>query len=169
MRSLSLPLVMAAALALSDTAQAQEPATANRYQSVEVTSFAAGEGLNVPQDFVIATTNQVTQKLRDTKKFAIVYLAGSGPAAPPAPVLRLTGVIKDFKAGSRSKRYLIVFGAGKTRIGAHVQFIDAATQKVVYEQDVDGKVIIGLLGGDSMGAASGLAKEVAKVTKKKFF
>src|SRR5437660_1685630 len=110
MRRLSLLLVMAEAIVLCDAAQAQKQATANRYQAVEVTSFTAGEGLNVPQDFVIATTNQVTRKLRDTKKFAIVYLTGSGPAAPPAPVLRLTGVIKDFKAGSRTKRYLIGFG-----------------------------------------------------------
>jgi maltose-binding protein MalE len=46
---------------------------------------------------------------------------------------------------------------------------DAATGNVLFEKDVEGKVIIGLMGGDSAGATRGLAKEVAKVTKKKFF
>jgi hypothetical protein len=31
-----------------------------------------------------------------------------------------------------------------------------------FEKDVDGKVIMGLFGGDSKGATDGLAKEVAK-------
>jgi hypothetical protein len=34
---------------------------------------------------------------------------------------------------------------------------------------VDGKVIMGVMGGKSEGANTGLAKEVAKVTKQRFF
>jgi hypothetical protein len=78
-------------------------------------------------------------------------------------------VVKEYKAGSRAKRYLIGFGAGKTKVVADVKFIDMQTQQVVFEKQVDGKVMIGVLGGDSMGAANGLAKEIAKVTKKQFF
>jgi hypothetical protein len=39
----------------------------------------------------------------------------------------------------------------------------------VFEDDVDGKVILDYTGGESIGATQGLAHEVAKVTKKKFF
>jgi hypothetical protein len=65
------------------------------------------------------------------------------------------------------KRYMIGFGAGKTKIKATIRFTDAASGDVVFEKDVYGKVIMGFAGGDSMGAAHGLAKEVAKVAKEK--
>ena len=38
----------------------------------------------------------------------------------------------------------------------------------MFEDDVDGKVIMGIYGGNSVGAARGLAKEVAKKAKKVF-
>jgi hypothetical protein len=39
----------------------------------------------------------------------------------------------------------------------------------LYQGKVDGNVVIGLFGGESAGATRGLAKEVAKVAKQKFF
>jgi hypothetical protein len=71
--------------------------------------------------------------------------------------------------GNSAKQCLLGFGAATTKVVAHVKFIDATTGNVLFEKDVDGKVIIGLMGGDSNGATRGLAKEVAKVAKKKFF
>jgi len=40
---------------------------------------------------------------------------------------------------------------------------------VLLDRKVDGKVVMGVMGGKSEGATNGLAKEVAKVTKEKFF
>jgi len=52
---------------------------------------------------------------------------------------------------------------------ADIKFLDKVTVEVLYQGSVDGKVIIGFFGGESLGATRGLAKEVAKVTKQKFF
>ena len=60
-------------------------------------------------------------------------------------------------------------GAGKTKIKAHVKFVDVSTGETVFEDDVDGKVIMGMFGGSSPGATRGLAKEVAKVAARTFF
>jgi hypothetical protein len=60
------------------------------------------------------------------------------------------------------------FGAGATVIGAHIKCYDAATKELLLERDVDGKVIMGLMGGKSEGANNGLAKEIAKNVKQKF-
>ena len=49
-----------------------------------------------------------------------------------------------------------------------LEYRDRDTGEVVYTAKADGKVWIGFFGGNSMGATKGLAKEVAKVTKKKF-
>jgi hypothetical protein len=63
---------------------------------------------------------------------------------------------------------MVGFGAGKTKIVAHVKFVDAATGNVQLEKNVDGKVWIGFMGGESIGATKGLAKDVAKLARKNF-
>jgi hypothetical protein len=61
-------------------------------------------------------------------------------------------------------------GAGQTKVKAHIKFIDRDTGEVLFEDDVDGKVVGGgLFKSESIGATEGLAKEVAKVTKGQFF
>ena len=61
------------------------------------------------------------------------------------------------------------FGAGATVIDAHIKCYDATTKEMLLEQDVDGKVAMGVMGGKSEGANNGLAKEIAKDIKKTFF
>jgi hypothetical protein len=63
---------------------------------------------------------------------------------------------------------MVGFGAGKTKIVPHVKFVDSATGAVQFEKNVDGKVWIGFMGGESIGATHGLAKQVAKVASKNF-
>jgi hypothetical protein len=57
---------------------------------------------------------------------------------------------------------------GETLIGAHIKCFDAATKELLLERDVDGRVVMGLMGGKSEGANNGLAKEIAKDVKEKF-
>ena len=59
--------------------------------------------------------------------------------------------------------------SSKTKVVADLKFIDKATGEVLYQGSVDGKVIIGFFIGEPLGATRGLAKEVAKLTKQKFF
>jgi hypothetical protein len=144
----------------------------NKYQNIEVTRFDVAAGNEVPPEYLDELAKDVANQLRDTKKFKQVIRAGeTAPVAadPAASTLRLTGTITKFKKGSRAKRYLVGFGAGATKMIVHVKFADASTGEVLFEDDVDGKVFIGLFGGDSKGATNGVAKDIGKVAKKEFF
>jgi len=164
------------------SAQQQEKATADqqkasapksvekdKYQQVEVAKFEVKEGVQFPESYLTTLMGELVAQLQETKKFKQASSEGVGQGAADVPTLRLTGVVTEFKPGSRAKRYVIGFGAGKTKVVADIKFIDKATGEVLYQGSVDGKVIIGMFGGESVGATRGLAKEVAKVAKQKFF
>lgn len=70
----------------------------------------------------------------------------------------------------RVKDHQVSFiGTGRTKVVADFKFIDKATGEILYQGSVDGKVIIGFFGGESLGATRDLSKELAKLTKQKFF
>lgn len=139
----------------------------SKYAAVEVVRFDVKQGVEIPADYLITLTEELVSQLQGTKLFNQVMREGENPSDPAAASLKLVGTVTEFKAGSRAKRYLIGFGAGKTKIKAHVKLVDRSSGEVVLERDVDGNVVIGAMGGDSIGATRGLAKEVAKETKKK--
>ena len=141
----------------------------DKYQSIEVVKFDIKEDVKIPAESRDVIMSQVVEELKQIKKFKQVSGTGETVAQDAGPTVRLSGVITKYKPGSRAKRYLIGFGAGSTKVVAHITFIDAATGATLYEKDVDGTVWIGVFGGDSSGATRGLAKEVAKVTKKTLF
>jgi curli biogenesis system outer membrane secretion channel CsgG len=140
---------------------------AHKYNTVEVVRFDTKEGVDFPPDFSVRLNEELVTELQKSKRFAEVLREGEAPKEEGAPALKLVGTVTEFKKGSQMKRYLIGFGAGKTKIVAAIKFVDRATGDVVYEDDVDGKVIMGFAGGESAGATHGLAAEVAKVAKKK--
>jgi len=151
-----------------------------KYQNIEVTKFDIKEGVEFPSDSLNVMIAEIVEELKQLNKFKQVTSANEtktdtnktedgAKTETDGATIRLSGTITKFKKGSRAKRYLIGFGAGTTKVVAHVKFIDTVTGNVLFEKDVDGKVIIGFFGGDSSGSTRGLAKEVAKVAKKKFF
>jgi hypothetical protein len=159
-----------------------DPALKGKYQRLEVDDFTVQEGIDFPADGLGVLRAEIVQELVHLRRFKQVSdKRAAQPASEtktetaepqantPEPTLRLVGTITKYKPGSRAKRYLIGFGAGATKVVAHIKFVDAATGNVLFEKDVDGKVIIGFFGGESSGATRGLAKEVAKVAKKTFF
>lgn len=139
----------------------------NAYGAVAVAQFTAADGLDVPADYVAALMQELVGELQQTRKFQNVH-AGDGSSAPEQRLLRIAGTITEFDKGNRATRYFVGFGAGRSKIRAHVTFTDAETGAVVFEDDVDGRVVMGPFGGDSKGATRGLAKEVAKVAKRRF-
>ena len=162
-------LLLGCAPALAQTAQKPE-GIKNKYQNIEVTSFEIEEGVKLPPESRDVIMTQVVEELTQLKKFKEV--SDKRELATPqaeGPTVRLTGAFTKYNAGSRAKRYFIGFGAGTTKVVARIKFVDAATGDTLLERYVDGKVWIGLFGGDSSGANRGLAKEVAKVTKKLLF
>ena len=105
---------------------------------------------------------ELLSELKKANLFNEILTVQTAPPGNVPPTLRLTGTITKFNPGSQEKRHLIGLGAGTTRIDARVRFLDRKTCAVVLEADVDGKVVGGWLGGDSFGAARGVAKEVVQ-------
>ena len=161
--------VAVSVLAWPEAAAAGEkkPAASYRYASVQVAPFDTKDGVAFPPDFSVRLTEELVKELAGSERFTEVLREGESPSEEAAPRVKLAGTVTEFKKGSQMKRYMIGFGAGKTKIKATIRFTDAASGDVVFEKDVYGKVIMGFAGGDSMGAAHGLAKEVAKVAKEK--
>ena len=141
----------------------------DKYQNIEVVRFDIQEDTKFPAESRDVIMSQVVEELKQLKKFKQVSNTGETVAQDAGPTVRLTGVITKYKPGSRAKRYLVGFGAGSTKVVAHISLIDVTSGATLFEKDVDGKVWIGVFGGDSSGATRGLAKEVAKVTKKALF
>ncbi len=153
-------------LALS---QDQPVAEKGKYKSLEIAQFTVKPGVGFPQDYMSKMQADLINEIQEKRKFSQVYGAENKPTDVTPSTLRLEGEVIEYHAGNQAMRYMVGFGAGKTKVVAHVKFIDVATKAIVYEDNVDGKVIMGLLGGSSPGATRGLAKEVAKKAEKKFF
>lgn len=139
---------------------------ADRYETILVNRFTIEKGVEFPMDYAATLQEELVSQLRKSK-FKEVLREGEKPSRK-ARALRVDGAIIEFHAGSRAKRYLVGFGAGKTKIVAHVRFIDQESGNVLLEKNVDGKVIIGFVGGDSLGATRGLAKELKGLAAKSF-
>lgn len=140
------------------------------YRQIQIGNFDVRDGVIIPDSYLDLLSTALVRQLTGTKKFSKVV----GPKADAAsdsdgPIANLTGVITEFQNGNRAVRYLVGFGAGKTKIVARVKLVDGATGALLLEDDVDGKVIMGPAGGESDGAATGLAKEVAKVVNRRLF
>lgn len=162
------PITVVIVLTLIAVATAFAQAQAPQTQSLEVTVFEVQKGIDFPPDFQAALVDELVKQLTETKKFAQVLKPGATAPDGKAATIRLTGTVIEFQEGSRAKRYLVGFGAGKTKMRAKVQFVDVATGAVKLEKEVTGRRIGGVAGGSSMGAPHGLAKEVAKLAKSSF-
>jgi uncharacterized protein DUF4410 len=169
-RRILITLMAAFALATPTIAGGQQKGSLkNQYQNIEVATFDIKEDAKFPADSLNAMMDEIVKELQDLKKFKQVLRPGETPTDSAAPTLQLVGAVTKYQAGSRAKRYFIGFGAGKTKIVAHVKFVDKATGNALFEKDVDGKVVIGIFGGDSKTSFRDVGKEVAEVAKKQFF
>jgi hypothetical protein len=146
--------------------QEQKQNQKRQYRIIEVARFETEEGLKLPAKFLISLEADLQTQLKKAK-FLEVVPEGRTPSHTD-PALRITGTITTFKAGNRPTRYVIGFGAGKTRLVANFKVQERNTGQVLFESQADGKVVIGPFGGDTMGATNGLAKEIAKKIREKF-
>jgi Domain of unknown function (DUF4410) len=154
---------------VSETGAQKDDVPKNKYQNIEVGNFDVDQGIEFPADYKKSLPDAIASKLKSLKKFKQVLQVGEAPSDPNAPVLQLVGTVIDYKPGSQTKRYLVGFGTGKTKIIVHAKFIDKTSGQVVLERDVQGKIEWGLFGGSSKNALNGVGKEIAEVAKKKFF
>ncbi len=142
--------------------------TEKKFQYVQVNRFDVKPGVDLPADYQLTIVEDLSKELGRIK--GLKQVLREGETLPEAePVLLITGIVTKYSKGSQAARYLVGFGAGSTVIDAHIKCFDAATKDLLFEKDVDGKVVMGIMGGKSEGANNGLAKEIAKNVKQKFF
>jgi hypothetical protein len=158
-------IVLAAVASTPESAAAAGPRS--QYDAVAIAPFTVAAGLDVPPDYLVSLMQDIVAEVQKTKKFRQVHLGEDAPGSESA-LLRISGSITQFDKGNRAARYFVGFGAGRSKIQAHVTFTDAQTQELLLEDDVDGKVVMGTFGGDGRGATRGLAKELAKLAKRRF-
>lgn len=159
----------------------------DKYQHVEVAKFDINDGVEFSAALLDVLMAEIADELNKLKKFKQVTTVdddqakaetaevkpdavadpGAVKADAPESKIRLSGTVTKYKPGSRIARYMIP-GAGITQIKARIKYVDAVTGSVLFEKEIDGKVVIGFFGGDSDGASRRLAREIAIIAKKKF-
>jgi hypothetical protein len=141
-----------------------------KYQAVEIQTFEVTNGIEFPSDYLISLHEDLKAQLEKLNKFSEVRVMSTGsPGNSELKTLKIAGQITEYKPGSKVGRALFGMLAGETKVEAKIQVFDAASGVLLFTDDVDGKVTYWSPDQDSKGATQGLAKEVAKVIKKKFF
>lgn len=161
---------LALLLMLGFSASGQKPNSENKdkYKDIEVVQFDIQDGVKFPPEQMNGMMAEIVQELQSIKKFRQVSRAGEAPESHD-PTIKLVGTVTKYQAGSQAKRYLVGFGAGKTKVVAHVKFVDKSSGIILFEKDVDGKVVFGIFGGKSKTSLRDVGKEIAEVAKKQFF
>jgi hypothetical protein len=111
---------------------------------------------------------QLVRRLRESGLFQETIDATAGSTLPSGPTLRLRGTITRLGRGSRAARYFAgIYGAGRARVQADMQFVDASSQHVVIAV-ADRRVSHGVqwFGGDDeeilTEGVENMARDVAK-------
>ena len=167
-------LVSGAALLLAGSlwAQAGQPAAAPASQPAQKLTASAIQvertetqdpDLVIPEDFRVATYENVLLEIDKTKKFKKIYRSGDRTAAdvPDLVILRL--IPEAYKAGSQKQREVTTV-SGATSIKFKAQFTDKSG-KVLMEKEVEGKV---RFFGENLRATYDLAKKVAAIVTESF-
>lgn len=144
------------------TAKESELLLKDKYRVIEVGSFVIQNGVDFPSEYLAGLSQEVANKLKDSKRFSQVLPPGEAPSPEDTPALRLVGSITDFDPGSRGKRYLGL-GMGAARVFVTVQYLDRSSGLILFEDPVVGTLSGGLFGGDTKGVVQELAKSMAKV------
>ena len=137
------------------------------YKAIEIERFSVRQGVEFPDKDLDELMNATVKNFQDSKRFDSVALSGGEATETAGPRLRISGEVTKYVKGSRAARYLVGFGAGKTKIMADITMTDTATGEVVFHQVVDGDVTWGVFGGDSDAAKGGVADEIIREMKKR--
>lgn len=162
--SLAGGLLLAASLPARPQSDAK-PAAAQKLNAsaIQVERIDPPQDLVVPEDFRIATYENVIREVTKTKKFQHVYRSGDKDAAGASDLVILHLVPEAYKAGSQKEREVTTV-AGATSIKMKVQFT-SKDGKVLLEKDLEGKV---RFYGENLRATYDLAKKVAAAVNESF-
>ena len=142
----------------------QNDALQNKYHVIQVQDFNIQPGVDFPPNYLASLPQQLAQRLKDSKKFTQVLTAGETASQPDASVMRLSGTVTGYDAGSRGKRY-VGFGMGAARVFVTLKYSDLSTGQIIYEDKVIGMLAGGVFGGSENKVVDELAKTIAATTK----
>ncbi len=142
--------------------------TPSPYMTVEVERFTVANGVEFPEKDLDEMMSALVLSMNRSRRFERVFLSGDASAQAAATRrAKVSGTITKYSKGSRAARYLVGFGAGRTKLVAGVKVIDAESGELLFEQDVDGHVYGGLFGGETDQAKGNMASEIVKTMTKK--
>ena len=95
-------------------------------------------------------------KQREKNPQDIVYEEVTLDTDKTKGVLLMQGTLIEYEEGSRAKRYWIGLGAGKAYCTIQVILIDKETGEELSRTNFEGKLYMGLYGGDSIEAVDGV-------------
>ena len=147
------------------------------YKTLEIANFLgkSDKDEEVPPDHLYAFLRDLAiglDKKTKFEKFITNYTRGpserwaESDTGGKEPRLILSGVITRYQRGSRTKRYVVGFGAGKTRAYSLFRLVDKRTNEVLFERMENGSVSMGIFGGGSAGAMKELGEDIAKAITK---
>jgi hypothetical protein len=105
-------------------------------------------------------TDEFVAKLKGMGPFTEVLALDAG-SAPPAGALVIEGKFTEMDPGSRAKRYVVGFGAGKSGVTVEgsIKSADGATIATFQQRRIG---VMGVAGGDSMGKLIADTKNIAE-------
>ena len=131
--------------------------------AIQIERTDPSEDLVIPEDFRVATYENVIRQVEKTKKFQHVYRSGDRTAADVPDLVIMRMVPQGYKAGSQKAREVTTV-AGATSIKVKLTFSDKSG-KVLMEKDIEGKV---RFFGENIRATYDFAKKVAAVVDESF-
>jgi len=168
MKFFSLSILFCAVLLFTAAATAQSVKTSDPYKVVEIERFIAQQGVEFSDHDIDELMGYLVTNFNKSRRFENVFLStDSASQNAPARRAKVSGTITKYSKGSRAARYLVGFGAGRTKLVAHIKVTDAETGNVLLEQDVDGHVYGGLFGGETDQAKGNMSSEIIKSMTKK--
>ena len=148
--------------------KAASPVTQNVkdvYGVALIDEFHIQKGVDFPAAYLDALQKETVKQLVSAKLFAEVISKGQKPTNPESRVLRMTGLITNYKPGNRAARYFGGYGAGATEIDSKLTFLDAATEQPILAEELRAMLTGGFFGGKSEGALTDYARQLVNKTK----
>ena len=100
--------------------------------------------------------SDIIKEVSDLRRFRSV----TGQTEETDGVLQFESSILSYEKGSRAKRYLGGFGAGKSYMTLRATMINKATGEKIFEGDFEGEIAGGFLGGSSRSTENAVVDEV---------
>lgn len=167
MKYILFTAVFCAVFFVGSNASAQTVPAAAPYMTVEIEKFVVGPGVEFSDGDINQLMAHLVINMNRSKRFETVFLS-TDSASQTAGTRRakVTGTITKYAKGNRAARYLIGFGAGRTKLVADVKVVDAETGALLFQKNVDGHVYGGLFGGSTSAAKDNMSSEIIKTMTK---